>query len=448
MPLTPLRSVLNQNSAFQSQIQQLQGFAQSIRQSQARKQQMLEKVASEKEIIQFRSDVELDQKKQFYEDVTEPRLQAERQAEQLQQMQEQFNKSKEDAQKAVKNMQEKVGQSQYSSIYDYNLDSFNYGYDTIEQDGQLMGVKPEVYYGNEKIPASKFTDMVGSLSSFGDELNAAQNANVDLETKQTEDGTLVLGNDDTAKQIIQEVKQDPERAKQYFSMYEQGKLRAAQGEADSGRQTSSKALRDVVPSVMNLRDSLSGNTEMEFGFADPNIEDDWSIGGIFEDTETRKGKVDFSNSIGNVQTQLNTIASQALPQDQQLDIGSLSEKEQTMVITGQLDEEALGTVPEKRAEQIRHLANLGEDTRQEFQRIFQYYNTYETTYQNYVGSTGQQRGKDEYVLDLWGAPQDLSTEKNFKQLLKPINEFESTSKLLDAGASYMRDSQPTNQFVE
>ena len=344
MPLTPLQDALDRTGgAFDNKLQQLTGIAQSVKAAQVRKQKMAQELQNKKDLIQFKSDVELQQQKEYYEEVTKPQKQAEAQAEYMSNLQDSFT----NAQESIRELSNKVTNKRFDTLSKYNLGEFSYDTKAVQKDGKIQGYQPEIYFRGQQIGYDEFNNTLTSLKSFGDFLETLETS--DLGTSRVEQREIngqqarvsYIGSD-KVDDYISQIKSDEDFRYQEYLKYSQGNLvrPATKQEADKGVSGGKTPQTQSLPLVGTLKESLGGETSKTYTF-------NQDVSNFFGGDISGEFTVDFTSSISGVKDQINNnIREGLLPEGSEFSLDAFPSEVRQQIVSGNITDETLQKIPE------------------------------------------------------------------------------------------------------
>lgn len=435
------RAYQQTGSAYDQKAAQYANFFQSIKNTEVAKQQMQEEMDRQMELVEFKSDVQLDRQKEYFQEVTKPQQQQEAARQQLQQQMEQVQEQFKNAQESVRDLQDQ--QAEKNNLSKYNLGMFRYRVEPQLEGEQLVGAQPSIYFqpseeaNPQQVDYGTYRNELEQLDDFGRFLSTLEDAELGESGVEEKGGVeheyVGRGQKD---QYIQQVKTNPEFRWQEYQKFKQGRLHPAEKQsadksASSGKAPASKA----YSTIGSLREALGGGTSKEFRFSQ-------DVSWLPFAGETAGAKeIDFTSSVRGVKKQINDFFTQiVLPKGSSFDLGKLTRKQRNAIIAGDTSGEFLDTVPDDMYNTVEDLASLTGTQKQTVEELVKYYNVYDELWSEVNESGEMDYSQDEVKLDIWNAPREKESMDDFRKYFKKIDRGKNDSAVIGLSKEISRKS--------
>lgn len=278
------RNISSSGSGFDAKLQALVGIGQAVKQSQVAKQRMQDQFQQQKDLIQFRSDTQLNKQLEYYDRVTRPQQEAQAKQQALQNQSATINESREAAMERKNEM--------LDEFYD-NFDKVNeYGlykpYFRVQQDKETGLYEPKIFVndgegGVQEVDEQQYRYNVETLQNeaewFSKLEEGLEKGWFPEELPEGEGTRTVAGQTverltrQSASDIVRTARRNPEMAARFIadkSRYEiPSPMESEMEEGEGGLQgrNESGIFNSAIP-YTNINEITDQNGFVEFNFVD------------------------------------------------------------------------------------------------------------------------------------------------------------------------------------
>lgn len=439
------KSLQASGRGFDSMLESVMGAFSSIKQSQVEKQRIQEELESQKDLIQFRSDVQLEQQKKVFEEIKKPQLEAERQQQLLEERREAFK----DAQQTTLKLANKFSESQFRNVSKYNLLDPEFDIEPIQnEDGVVEGYRPSVKIFGQEVSQPDFVETLRKRAEFGGFISSLEESAEDggLSQSVSKQGEIAgetfrfstIGSDNIGD-VVTQIKQDPQFRETMFEIWNrsgESSLVSKKEPEETGKDRKTP-VTDLIPFIGKMRDQIkTGHKTYSFG------EEGW-----WTDQDTTF-TIDFRGSVAGVQNQINRALKETFfREDEEFDLSSLGNEARKAILSGDV-----GSIEEnlegKKQEWAVRLAEKTGGIKKQIDELVKFYNFYDYAYtEGYkvsqgTGGEGPLRSPSEVGIDLRNVPSDLSNIQQFRNIFFDVDEQEDKGRLNYFLNSFKQETEP------
>lgn len=458
------QSYAETDQAYQQKLNTYANIFRNVKKSQVAKQKFDKEVQRQKDLIQFRSDVQLKQKEQYFKNVTKPQNEAKLQQNQIEQYQNQIRDSYKQAQGKIEDYQKLLDKEDSSNMSRFNMDNFTFMPKPIEENGKLMGYEPATYLktedGLQEVGANfrglrrdrrDFANMLAQVYDSDQQLKSSDNLN-GIDTKNPK--ALIIGNDEKGKEFRRKIRNNPKFRREMIQAYTHDLVHAAGSSEVSSEGGGSKVSKNnVINNITKIHDFFGGENSFKMGFSENTKGGGLAFWDWGSEEHPTGGIIDKNTTVQNIQDQINQTFRVVLPENLAKNfagVTNLSDGELQIIASGNTDSKELDKLSGDRRDIVETLAGYSEEDRSQLIKLAKLSRTYQQTADEWRQLTGKPAQDNEIMLNPnIDAMDSYNRTNNFKDLFITLDQkgkLEQRAKWGQLLNHYNRDSDVEASF--
>lgn len=360
-------------SAFDEKLNRVVGVFNAVRASETQRHQMLQKVEQQKELIQFQSDVQFDQRMRIHEEIERPQIDTQQQIQERQQLLKNIEDSYNKTEQELKSLQQ--NKANEDTVNRFNLlDGVRF---TGVQDPETGVWRTAILEGEQEISFGNYQDKLSDSRFLATKLEEIEAIGEDLQEGEDDifSGRGLTITRNNYRQVLRDVRQDPATRDLM--------LRAFREEAVDMQQAEENIVGDdpLPHEAQQIAFRAKNNPVESFDFQ--MTQGFWNR--LFKDPEVSRVQINHNKSVGdNIQQIESFLEALDIPlTDMPDDMGLVD-----AMLRGETDELA-----DRYQDISKQLAPLYEQNPQQMKTLMEYYIKVPKMLQHFNNTHGTRAGR-------------------------------------------------------